>query len=112
MGAFKEFEIEAIRLLTANVLSAETLSHVERASALDDYEYTGCGYFATLRHESLPRNRIVCHELKVVGESRGIRAGFIVFLENHELMLECHDWGKENVPADFREQNVSIEVET
>ena len=75
-------------------------------------EYTGCGYFATLRHESLPRDRVVCHELKVVGESRGITAGFIVFIENHELMLECHDWGRENVPADFREQDVRIKVET
>ena len=112
MTGFKEFEIEAIRLLTAHVLSAEALSHVERAPALADYEYTGCGYFATLRHESLPRDRVVCHELKVVGESRGIRAGFIVFLENHELILECHDWGRENVPADFREQDVRIHVET
>ena len=112
MPAFKNFEIEAIRLLTANVLSAEALSQVEQALALDDYEYTGCGYFATLRHESLPRDRVVCHELKVVGESRGITAGFIVFIENHELMLECHDWGRENVPADFREQDVRIKVET
>jgi hypothetical protein len=112
MAAFKKFEIEAIRLLTANVLSAEALSQVEQASALDDYEYTGCGYFATLRHESLPIDRVVCHELKVIGESRGIKVGFILFLENHELMLECHDWGIQNIPADFREQDVRIEIET
>ena len=112
MAAFKKFEIEAIRQLTANVLSAEALSHVEQAPVLDDYEYTGCGYFATLRHKSLPRDRVVCHELKIVGENRGIRAGFVVFLENHELTLECHDWGGENVPADFREQDVHIKVET
>lgn len=112
MAAFKKFEIEAIRLLAANVLSAEALSQVEQASALDDYEYTGCGYFAMFRHESLPSDRVVCHELKVVGVSRGIRVGFILFLENHELMLECHDWGNQNVPADFREQDVHIKVET
>ena len=46
-GTAENFEIEAIRLLTANVLSAEALSQVEQALALDDYEYTGCGYFAT-----------------------------------------------------------------
>jgi hypothetical protein len=112
MSAFKEFEIEAIRLLAADILPPDAMSQVERATALDDYEYTGCGYFAKLRHESFPRDRIVCHELKVIGESRGVRAGFVVFLENHELLLECHDWGRENVPADFREQDVRISVET
>ena len=112
MAAFRQFEIEAIRILTAGTLSPETLELVEQAPNLNDYTYTGCGYFATLRHELLPSRRIVCHAQRVVGECDGVKAGFIVFLENHELVLECHDWGEKHVPENFREQKVRVVVET
>jgi hypothetical protein len=43
-----------------------------------------------------------------MGEANGVRCGFVVFIENHALTLECHTWGEIDVPPDFRDQNVVL----
>jgi hypothetical protein len=96
-----------IRLLTAAVLPPDTLDTVLHQPQSVSYEYTGCGYFLTLVHSSLPRDRIVCDKPLVLGESGGVQSGFVVFLENNHLTLECHPYG-EDVPESYREQNVRI----
>ncbi len=58
------------------------------------YEYTGSGYFLAISHPNLPDKRIVCDEPIVMGEADNITCGFIIFIENRELVIECHSWGK------------------
>ena len=50
------------------------------------YEYSGCGYFLTVRHPAIPLERIGCDKPSVSGLGRGIRAGFLVFIENGQIM--------------------------
>jgi len=94
-------------MLTKGVLPPAVLDTVANASPVT-YEYTGAGYFLTLRHASLPKERIVCDKPRVVGRSEGLETGFIVFLENHELTLECHAWSQNSVPETYRDQDVAI----
>jgi len=104
--------MRAIRLLASHSLSEETLFALAAMPELHRYEHTGVGYFATIRHPGIPAQRVVCSKPIVLGESDGIRSGFVVFLENNELTLECHSWGPEEVPETYREQDVQISIQT
>jgi hypothetical protein len=74
------------------------------------YEYSGCGYFLTVRHPEIPQERIVCNKPFVVGVAQGIRCGFIVFIERGELMLECYELGQPTIPANYRDLDVAVSV--
>jgi hypothetical protein len=107
MGVLKDYEREVLYTLASDALSPRQLSAVADEGELVGYEYTGCGYFLTVRHESLPRERIVCDRPFLGGSAGGVRCGFIIFIEDGELTIECHPWG-ENVPEDFRDRDVKV----
>lgn len=108
MPAFREFELQAIRLMAQGVLPEDSLQVLRQAESGVGYEYTGCGYFLTIAHSSLPEERRTLSEPAVVGNAGDIQAGFLVFLGNHALTLECHTWGAVEVPYNFRELDVAI----
>lgn len=110
MSAFRAFELQAIRLMASSVLSEELLQALGRIEQLASYEYTGDGYFITVYLPSLPTARKTLSAPPVVGNSGAIQAGFIVFLGEQELMLECHTWGAVDIPPDFREREVTISI--
>ena len=89
-------------------IAADVLHRVFNASDAD-CDHTGVGYFLTVRDDGLPSVRIVLDEPLLMGRSNGVEVGFVVFIENHELTLECHGWGVE-VPADIREREVVLSV--
>jgi hypothetical protein len=108
MSAFREFEKEAIRLMAAEVLSEGQLVHALEADHPSHYNYTGSGYFLTVKHASLPIEARALSDPPVVGSVGGVQAGFVIFLGNQELTLECHTWGAIDVPEDFRDQQVVV----
>lgn len=110
MAAFRSFEVEAIRLMAESVLPEPLLSSVLAVSEPDRYEYTGCGYYLTVKHPSLPLARRSLSEPPVAGVAGEVQAGFVVYLGDGELTLECHTWGAVDVPADFRELEVKIQT--
>ncbi len=110
MGTFRVFESHVLHLLVIPKLGAEIVEGIERDAKLVSYEYSGVGYFLTVKHPSLPSERIVCDKPNVVGRSGNIQSGFVVFIESGELMLECHTWGEVDVPESFREQHVIVET--
>ena len=77
-------------------------------TAPERYEYTGSGYFLTVKHPGLPADRRTLSDPFVVGIAGDVRAGFVVFLGDGELTLECHTWGELDVPADFRQRQVNV----
>jgi hypothetical protein len=109
MGAFKDFELQAIGLMADGALSAEQLAALRELDAPADYRYTGSGYYLTVRHPALPRAARTLSEPALVGSSGDVRCGFVVHLDgNGELCLECHTWGAVDVPEDMRERDVQI----
>lgn len=74
------------------------------------YDYSGSGYFLTVSHPRLPTERSVYSEPAVVGNYEDVQAGFVVFVQDNELMLECHTWGAVEVPSDYRDKDVKISV--
>ncbi|HEY9877323.1 MAG TPA: hypothetical protein V6D29_02650 [Leptolyngbyaceae cyanobacterium] len=110
MGLLKKFEIYVLRLLMPTVLSAEQIDAVISEGEFVSYDYSGSGYFLTIKHPSLPTDRTVCSKPTVMGQAGEIVCGFILFMENHELTLECHSWETASVPEGFREGQVDITV--
>ena len=104
----RPFECKAIEILVAGIIPVETLGEIFEESAVADYEYTGCGYFLKLTHPELPSKVCTCHEPKVRGEANGILSGFIVYLGDGELVLECYTLGEIDVPPTYRDQDVQV----
>jgi hypothetical protein len=108
MDALRPFEVQAIRLMAEGFLTEDQLSSVFGAQTLSSYKYTGSGYFLSVKHPCLPQAEQTLSEPAVVGNAGEIQAGFVVFLGEGALTLECHTWGPVDVPANFRDLNVAV----
>ncbi len=110
MNTFKEYEKKVLYLLASGVLSPEQIESLTSEGEFISYEYTGSGYFFSLKHPCLPKARVVCSEPLVMGYADGVDCGFVVFIENGELTIECHTWGSIDFPEGFRNKDVQIKV--
>jgi len=108
MPAFRDFELRAIALLAQGVLTASELELLREIAAPSRHEYTGCGYYITVAHPALPQAPRTLSAPVVVGSAGTVEAGFVVYLGEGELTLECHSWGDVDVPEDFRDRDVAI----
>ena len=90
------------------VLGADKTRTIARDAQLVGYEYSGCGYFLTVKHGLVPKERVVCSATMVVARAGEVEGGYIAFLENGELMLECYTAGAVDVPEVFRDLRVEI----
>lgn len=83
MRALRTFEVEVIRLLGAPSLDRTQLKALSLADSAE-YEYTGTGYFLTLRFPGLPPGRQTLHDPVVIGKADGIECGssFFSIMEN------------------------------
>ena len=104
----REYEKTVVRLLASGVLSLRQLDDVIREGELVEYDYTGCGYFLTIKHPAFPTERIVCDTPKLTGSADGIISGFVIFIEGGRLTIECHSWGDADVPEWFRDRDVQV----
>ena len=114
MSVFTDYEREVIRLLLGRRWPTSAIDALLEEAVLVSIEHTGCGYFLTASHPSVASERIVYDEPAVQGSLTGVHCGFVLFLENGELCLECFGFPTEtnlsgDVPRDVREQPVRIE---
>jgi hypothetical protein len=105
----KDFEKKAIALLTFGLFTYADVIAIDREAEFVGIEHTGGGYFLTLRHPGFPQERRVFDMPILSGEAPGVRVGFIVFIENGQMTLECHDWGADGVPENIRDMDVQVD---
>jgi len=111
MTVFKNFERQVVEILVKPHIPLDQLKTVlDDTESVSFEDYASAGYFITVHHPSLPSSRIVCDKPLVIGKFKDVQCGFVVFLENGELTLECHSWGLMDIPINFRENAVEIEV--
>jgi hypothetical protein len=106
-GTFREYERHVIAELCRGALTARDLEEVLDGATYVDFWHTGVGYFLTVRHDLVPVERAVCSTPLLAGRAPDVDVGFVVFLENRELTLECHGWG-EAIPTDIRERALVV----
>ena len=111
MESLQEFEIEVIEKLTANILNPEQIGEILKNYEAVGIEFTGAGYFLSIKHSEIPKEKFTCSDPILIGHTEGdIICGFVIFIENHQLTLECHEWGAADIPSDFRDRAVKISV--
>jgi hypothetical protein len=92
----KEFE----RKIIAELLEESELKNIALSGAMDNevVEFSGAGYFLTIKDPVLPKHRIVLDSPDIRGKLGGIEVGYLAFVENSELMLECYSYDQEILP--------------
>ncbi len=105
---FRPHEAEVIRRLAMGRLDPELVGSVLAGGCLQSVEHTGGGYFLTVSHPRLPAERMVLDQPALSGTAGGFSCGFVIFIENGVLTLECHAWGAEDLPGNIREQDFAI----
>ena len=107
---FRPFELQALSYMVGPELTIAWLEKIAVEASLVSYNYSGSGYFLTVAHPVLPSERSVYSYPPVVGNVGEIQAGFVTFVQDGELMLECHTWGAIDVPPDFRDMEVEVSI--
>lgn len=97
----KKFERAIIDELLSNGES-EAIVFPEQANE-SKVEFTGAGYFLTLKDSGFPKSRIVLDKPDIRGQLDGIDVGYLAFVENHEFTLECYSY-EQKISAANREQ--------
>ncbi len=106
----REFEKQVVRELLRTA-GLEGLFETLATAPEEDFDSTKVGYYLTIKHPKLPLERRVLDEPLLLGRSESVpEVGFLAFLGNREFTLECHSWGGENIPEDFRDRTVEIVV--
>ena len=104
----KDFEKKALAFLTSGLYAYADVLKISDEAELAGIEHTDAGYFLTIRHPCFSQERSIYSKPVVIGEIPGLVVGFVVFIENGELMLECHGWEAYGVPENIREMDVQV----
>lgn len=104
-----KYEIEVFNLMLSDKFSNEELNSILN-SPITGYDYTGAGYFLELTNNILPKDRKTISEPTIFGCADNFEVGFLIFIEDSKLTLECHSWGEENPPKTIREKSIAIKI--
>jgi len=108
-GVFKDFEKLVVTKLAGPHRGPEKLAAVLAEAEFVSEEHCDIGYDLTVRHPALPVEREVSNYPILSGIIDGVACGFIVFLMDGELTIECHSWAAADIPPDVRERGLQIE---
>ena len=106
----QDFEREALSVLCAAALPSSTLHAALNKPREIRCKFTGAGYFLEIDHEEIPAGRVVCSEPCVTGLYQGKTVGFVAFVEEGVMTLECHDYGHGGILEEIRYGVVQISV--
>ena len=104
----KEAEKLIIRLMLKSVFTEQEISNILSKNSITNYQFTGIGYFLEFSNPLFPQDRVVLSEPDITGETADLQLGFVLFLENKILTLECHSLGGEQVPKDIRSRKIEL----
>ena len=92
----KEFE----RQIIGELIEMSKIKNVSFSGSVDDeaVEFSGAGYFLTIKDYRLPKHRIILDAPDIRGKLGGIEVGYLAFVENSELKLECFSYDQELQP--------------
>jgi len=104
----KPHEIEIIDILASDVISSDAMNNMKINPTVTDYHTTGHGYFLTITNPDLPIERLVCDKPLITGECNGVLSTFLIFIEEHELTIECAGIGDVEPPEDYRNWSINV----
>ena len=109
MTVLRPHEAQVVRLLASSQLPSEILEDVIATASFVRLSETGWGYFLEVEHPQLPKKRVVCSKPLLLGRAGDLTCGFVLFLEDCHLTLECHGW-VDAIPAGFRARDITVGI--
>jgi len=73
-------------------------------------EYSGAGYFLTMRNSLFSLTRLVFDNPRIEGKLGDIDVGYLAFMENGEFMLECYAYDNEILPIHRQQGFVRVKT--
>lgn len=107
---FTDFEIQVLKIMLESEYSTYDIQSIVSTSVIVGFEFTGAGYFLKISNELFPIERKVIGKPIVTGENNDFQVGFILFLENKTLTIECHSWSEKNPPKGIRTMDLEIKI--
>ena len=104
----KPHELSVVNILCSNVLSKRQIESLRSEVRKVEFEPTGVGYHLVVRNKELPLENTVCNTPFVSGSFGKIIVGYIVFLGDGLLHIDCHQMCEQDIPNNFRELDVQI----
>jgi len=104
-----KYEIEVLKLFLNDRFNKDKLNSILN-SPITGYDYTGAGYFLELTNDLLPKGSETISEPTLLGRGDNFEVGFLIFIEDSKLILECHSWGNENPPESVREESIALKI--
>ena len=101
------YEVEVLTQMLDGHLNNTQIDSVLK-SPVTGYEYTGAGYFLELTNKALPKVSKTISDPNIIGRADDFIVGFLVYIENQKLTLECHSWGTKNPPSTIREKSLTL----
>lgn len=109
MVALTKYEKEVLEIMLQSAFGESDIQSLISSGELINIDYTGGGYFLEIFHIILPRERQVINRPTLIGKTNNIEVGFVLFIENKTLTIECYNYG-DYFPEDFRFREVNIEL--
>jgi len=109
--AFRNFEQIALHRLIGPVLGPATVDKVLREASFLGAECSGSGYSIAVEHCFLPAEIIEFENPETLGRSDKLTVSFSAFIKERVLVLSCEVLGNAVMPAQFREQDVSVVID-
>jgi len=107
----EEFEIEVLKIMINSRLTSDNWLDFLSNYKVSGYEYTGCGYYINVISEKIELKNEVISGPFLIGEIGGLQMGFVIYIEDNSITIECHSWGIENLPENIRKLNVKLFLE-
>ena len=105
------YECIVLDMMLDGYLSKSQIASL-KATHISGFDYTGAGYFTQLQHDSLSFPRKTISEPIIYGYGDNYMVGFVFFIEDKQLTIECHSYGEVNPPITIRDEPLIIEMST
>jgi hypothetical protein len=107
---FADYEIEILRALLKPEFSQPEIEDLIMTGSITGFDFTGVGYFLEISSNLLPKERKVISNPIILGKTNKIEVGFVLFIENNTLLIECFSLGVNNLPENIRTLDLKLEL--
>jgi hypothetical protein len=106
-----QFETEVLQYLLQNRLEQSEWQALVNNYQITNYDFTGAGYFLDIVCSSIKFEKETIDCPIVIGTVNDLEVGFLLFVEENNITIECHGWSDENLPENIRNLEVSITID-
>jgi hypothetical protein len=107
-----EYEIQVLRTMLKSEYSDLEIESLISTSTFSGYDFTGAGYFLQLSNDLFPEKRKVISDPILIGKADDFQVGFVLYLEDNSLTIECHSWSEKNPPENIRMMDIQLDYES